>query len=98
MDGWAWYADLVFRLVIVALLALGIVKVMNIVEWWAARKQRRAASRVQVLMDPDDDPREWLEAMHKGSVWIDVAPGTTLEWARSRFPDATYRAVRIESD
>lgn len=100
---WAmWWA----KAFVVALMTLGIVKVMDIVDWWTERKVRQAAHMVQVLALPEeldaiaehsDDRYLMHAAIMEGRVWVDCPTAAgNLMWMRRRFPDAQYRAVKID--
>lgn len=102
MSGY-WYADLAFRLLIVALLALGIVKVCDIVDWWATRKTRRVM--VQTLVIPegleDVNPQSGLYGSARNEeLWQDCPAlnRVNLAYHQQRFPGARYRLVRLGED
>lgn len=100
VDWGMWWA----KTFVMALLALGIVKVMDIVDWWATRKTRRVVVQVEATPEEldaiaeDSGPRyEMHNAIQESRVWVDCPAlnRVNLAYHQQRFPDARYRLVRL---
>lgn len=85
---------------VMALMALGIVKVMDLWEWWATRKTRRVM--VQCMVTPGDVDDEGESGQLKvaamaDELWEDcpVLNAHNLAFHQQNFPNARYRLVRL---